>query len=135
MTGLDVRGNEFFETGPKEDSPVIAAVGPIYCNEGAGVGAKVPLDVVRTDKWTPRAPQGAGYSGINLRAGQVIDALSLELTNGRPSNIIRHCVGPAGKRVPAVQAQRMRYLKDAKLEQQPLPIFTFRCSYLCATHS
>lgn len=60
-------------------APVIAAIGPVYCSDGAEVRG---ILVVRTEKWAPRAPEGEGYSGINLRAGMVIDGISLETTDG-----------------------------------------------------
>jgi hypothetical protein len=61
---------------------MINAIGPIYCSGGTEVGTKIPLTVVRTEKWAPRTPQGEGYSGINLRAGEVVDGISLETTDG-----------------------------------------------------
>lgn len=95
MTGIDVRGNNFNvdrSEAPNGKAPVIAAVGSLFCSGGAEVGYKVPLTVVRTDKWSPRAPKGVGYSGINLRTGLVIDALGLELTNGERDGFQRCAV-------------------------------------------
>lgn len=90
MTGLDIYGGKWQtpEAAARKDDffrDVIGALGPLYCSGGWKVGPKVPQTADGAEKWSPRAPNGQGYSGINLSAGQVLDAIGLEVTNGKPS--------------------------------------------------
>jgi hypothetical protein len=79
VTGIDILTDTISVTDGRTD--VIAAIGPITCSDGSKVGNKTS-SWTQAEVWTPRAPQGEGYSGINLRAGEIVDAISLETTDG-----------------------------------------------------
>jgi hypothetical protein len=105
VTGVNIREGPYIfdESVPSGVTDAIAAVGPIECSDGSKVGTKEPLTVGQQD-WNNRAQEGEGYSSITLRAGQVVDAISLETTDGEVTSFF--CLAFGSRVQPVMQLKR-----------------------------